>query len=162
MDPNVEPIENKTASSDFALDHILNYERKFDEFGTPLLKRKSLEPDSEEQKMADVATPSPALSGNHLQATTTFHSLSNSKMTSSSSSRTTTTTTTHGNVMRSPLSTFKLMSQTIAEYGDMIAQRRTEIAELQRANQLRLTNSAYPKVTPAPLVKINNLFHKEI
>ena len=38
------------------------------------------------------------------------------------------------------------MSQTIAEYGEMIAQRRNEIAELQKANNLRLSSSALPKV----------------
>lgn len=134
--------------NEFALDHIVHYERKFDEFGTPLLKRKSLEPtDSREARTGSRSNGDEASAQKAEAAVVAAASISESFRSESSSTTTTTVrTATNGNVMRSPLSTFKLMSQTIAEYGDMIAQRRTEIAELQRANQLRLTNSAYPKV----------------
>lgn len=132
-------------TGDFALDHIINYERKFDEFGTPLLKRKSLEFSEE-----DIDYDGDGLAGlaglTSLRAASTSQFMSHAHVSEASRSTTTRTTTVHGNVMRSPLSTFKLMSQTIAEYGDMIAQRRTEIAELQRANQLRITNSNLSKV----------------
>jgi hypothetical protein len=190
--------EGEDSAADFAQDHITNYERKFDEFGTPLLKRKSLEettdpvsrhgngnsngisrgdgdgdgeasgrhPPPQGQVQGQVqSNGTPAREGGseaHAAQSSSTHSFSSSRtMTATSTSTTTRTsaadsaaTPTHGSaehgsgsgIMRSPLSTFKLMSQTISEYGDMIAQRRTEIAELQRANQLRLTNSAYPKV----------------
>lgn len=126
-------MDSAAGNAEFALDRIMDYNRKFDEFGTPLLKRKSLEP---------------ADAGSFTQDAALSHSASRSQRSETTSTTTNRTTTSNVNSMRSPLSTFKLMSQTIAEYGDMIAQRRTEIAELQRANQLRITSSGYPKVHP--------------
>jgi hypothetical protein len=203
-------------TSDFALDHILHYERQFDEFGTPLLKRKtqSLEendpssrhgngnnsngsnsngtgpgrgddaelhlsglfsgtPVKDKEAGAGEARVRAAGGGSGLSAHTertvtathahnaaAAHSSAASNATSSAADGPVTPTrsgTGHSSIMRSPLSTFKLMSQTIAEYGDMIAQRRTEIAELQRANQLRLSHShsAYPKVTAFVNIFVN-------
>lgn len=135
------PMDSKRGHSlnepDFALDQILQNDRKFDEFGTPLLKRKSYD-------SADRSAPLSPLPASDLQQRDFLTTHSHTRFAESTTIQ---STSANGSAsMRSPLSTFKLMSQTIAEYGDMIAQRRTEIAELQRANNLRLTNSAFPKV----------------
>ena len=105
--PSGEEAEEE-AATEFALDQILS-DRRYQEYGTPPLKRKSYGTNGEFAEGS-------SLKDGRLSA------------------------------KRSPLSTFKLMSQTIAEYGEMIAQRRTEIAELQRVNSLRISSSAYSKV----------------
>ncbi len=129
MEENSDDLN--TSQSEFALNHILNYDQKTEEFGTPLLKNKSsgLDADIGNPNIADSVIPSQVSDITHSRLMSiTANSSHNSA------------------VKRSPLSTFKLMSQTIAEYGEMIAQRRTEIAELQRANSLRISASGYPKV----------------
>jgi hypothetical protein len=106
--PSGEEEAGDEAATEFALDQILS-DRRYQEYGTPPLKRKSYGANGE------LGEGSSGKDGRL-------------------------------SVKRSPLSTFKLMSQTIAEYGEMIAQRRTEIAELQRTNNIRLSSSAYSMV----------------
>ena len=138
------------AEAEFALDHLLQYERN-EEFDSPPLKRKNRESTLAEE-LSEVPShniTTAAVANKDTDSTPTGKSLVEPTVSISHGKSVSVgpraSAIPNGNIMRSPLSTFKLMSQTIAEYGDMISQRRTEIAELQRANQLRLTNSAYPR-----------------